>query len=55
MKKINDKEKNNELLERIKSVADVNESNIRFRGHGCKHCNSGISGRLVCAKQLFLI
>lgn len=50
--KINDKEKNNELLERIKSVADVNESNIRFRGHGCKHCNSGISGRLVCAETV---
>ncbi len=50
--RINDKEKNEELLERIKLVANLNESTIKFRGQGCKKCNSGIVGRFVCAETI---
>ena len=50
--KINDEDKNNQLLDRIKSVADINECTIKFRGQGCKECNAGISGRLVCAETV---
>lgn len=49
---INDKEKNESLLERIKQVADLKEANIKFRGQGCKHCKAGIIGRFVCAETL---
>jgi len=49
---VNDKDKNNALLQRIKSVADINESSIRFRGQGCKHCSFGIIGRFVCAETI---
>tara|TARA_Y100000034_G_scaffold25132_1_gene29519 strand:+ start:25067 stop:26839 length:1773 start_codon:yes stop_codon:yes gene_type:complete len=49
---INDKEKNEALLDRIKQVADIKESNIRFRGQGCKHCSSGVQGRFVCAETI---
>lgn len=50
--KINDKDKNQSLLNRIKSVADINEFTIKFRGQGCKKCNSGIVGRFVCAETI---
>jgi type II secretory ATPase GspE/PulE/Tfp pilus assembly ATPase PilB-like protein len=49
---INDEIKNQELLDRIKSVCDINESTIKFRGQGCTKCNSGIAGRLVCAETV---
>lgn len=49
---INDKEKNEALLDRIKQVADINEANIRFRGQGCKHCSAGVQGRFVCAETI---
>jgi type II secretory ATPase GspE/PulE/Tfp pilus assembly ATPase PilB-like protein len=51
-REINDEEKNVALLDRIKVAADINDCNIRFRGQGCKHCNSGIAGRLVCAETV---
>jgi type II secretory ATPase GspE/PulE/Tfp pilus assembly ATPase PilB-like protein len=51
-KTINNEDKNNDLLERIKTVCDIQDSDIKFRGQGCKHCNSGIAGRLVCAETV---
>ncbi len=49
---LNNKENSEALLERIKKVANIEESNIRFRGDGCKHCKAGIVGRLVCAETI---
>jgi type II secretory ATPase GspE/PulE/Tfp pilus assembly ATPase PilB-like protein len=49
---INDKDKNDSLLSRIKSAVDINEFTIRFRGQGCNHCSSGIVGRFVCAETI---
>jgi type II secretory ATPase GspE/PulE/Tfp pilus assembly ATPase PilB-like protein len=49
---INDKEKNEALLDRIKTVADINQTDIRFRGQGCKNCSSGVQGRFVCAETI---
>ena len=39
-------------MQRIKSVADISEFTIKFRGHGCKHCGGGIVGRFVCAETI---
>jgi type II secretory ATPase GspE/PulE/Tfp pilus assembly ATPase PilB-like protein len=50
--KINNKDKNNALLQRIKSVTDIDEFTIKFRGQGCKQCSSGIVGRFVCAETI---
>lgn len=49
---INDEIKNAEFLERIKSVCDIKDSKVRFRGQGCSNCNSGIAGRIVCAETV---
>lgn len=49
---MNNKESSESLLERIKKVSNIEESNIRFRGEGCSHCKGGIVGRLVCAETI---
>ncbi len=49
---MNNKEAQEALLERIKKVANIEESNIRFRGDGCEHCKNGVAGRLVCAETI---
>jgi type II secretory ATPase GspE/PulE/Tfp pilus assembly ATPase PilB-like protein len=52
---LNDEQENIALLNRIGKVCNLNSDikpNIRFRGRGCEHCNSGIVGRTVVSETL---